>query len=318
MTDVINPGSRPAKRYKGPARLTRIPEEFQSIPGVSQLTTFGQLQKLIQYLAIPAEKRQGYVRLGCSVQHCPGGKQLPSSSTWAVSIGGAVEVMRIENCDPRSTWKWMTNPAREWNIDGAVKQATEEARENADAEPEKELHYVVAVDELDSGAFPQNSTIVTVLCNRRGRGGDATGTEEYLVRGLPGWWRKPPFQRLLFAVRLAEGEVFSGSDGCFWAMGASCRQFKSMSFADLELSGFNGDRIGDSDKFLRERAKHLIMEKVVPFYNVAAVTEVTEAVARLVAERVERLDLEEISHCDLARIAGEVKAAHPAMLGGSK
>jgi hypothetical protein len=106
------------KQKPGPKSepLAYIPPQFREVQGVEVLTTVTQLQRLQEYLDTPQNERPAFVRLGASVPP-PGtsNEARKPTATYAVDVDGQVRVFkRIQ--DPRAAHRWMTNPAREWNI----------------------------------------------------------------------------------------------------------------------------------------------------------------------------------------------------------
>jgi hypothetical protein len=96
--------------------LEYIPPQFREVKGVEILTTVAQLQRLQEFLDAPEHERPAFVRLGSSVppRGTPAETRRPTA-TYAVDVDGEVSVIRRMQ-DPRAVHRWMTNPAREWNI----------------------------------------------------------------------------------------------------------------------------------------------------------------------------------------------------------
>jgi len=106
------------KKKPGPKSkpLGYIPPQFREVQGVEVLTTIAQLQRLQEFMDTPQHERPAFVRLGSSVP--PRGTSKESrrpTATYAVDVEGEVSVLKRSQ-DPRAAHRWITNPAREWNI----------------------------------------------------------------------------------------------------------------------------------------------------------------------------------------------------------
>lgn len=112
-----------SKQKPGPKSepLAYIPPQLREVQGVEALTTVAQLQRLQEYLDTPQHARPAFVRLGSSVP--PRGVSKDTrrpTATYAVDVDGKVRVFkRIQ--DPRAAHRWITNPAREWNISASFR-----------------------------------------------------------------------------------------------------------------------------------------------------------------------------------------------------
>lgn len=111
------------KQKPGPKSepLAYIPLQLRDVQGVEVLTTVAQLQRLQEYLDTPDHERPAFIRLGSSVPPRGVSKETRRpTATYAVDVDGQVRVFkRIQ--DPRAAHRWMTNPAREWNISASFR-----------------------------------------------------------------------------------------------------------------------------------------------------------------------------------------------------
>jgi hypothetical protein len=97
----------------GPKPITYIPVFFRGIPGIDNVTTPRQLARLKEFMEADPVNRAPYIRLGSSVpQYDIETDRLPSA-TYAVSIEGRIEVIRLMR-DPRAAERWVTNARRPW------------------------------------------------------------------------------------------------------------------------------------------------------------------------------------------------------------
>jgi hypothetical protein len=132
-------------RGRGPAMLSYLPREFQHIPGVQTITTPKQLERLAEYTNTANHLRKPFIRLGCSVRHGRHGRPTTTSSTYAVTIDGTVEVLRFDDMDPRSAHKYVRGAGRAWNISPAF--ASGPKGDGGDSSIPTLKTYVVRADE---------------------------------------------------------------------------------------------------------------------------------------------------------------------------
>ena len=293
-------------RSKGKQVLEHVPQHLKDLPGIGLVSTRSQLQRLCDFIA--AKGTTPYIRLGCSVQHGEARKLNPPSSVWAVSIDGQVEVLHFVNKDPRSSWKWVSNPGRAWNIAAAFPKQTLRigGATLGNAASSRCLHYIVTVNEADADAFPEMTENATALCRRRSFP-DEVGVKELLVFGNPDWWTTEPYNSLMISVRQATGELFSGDSGSYWAYGSVCHRFKAYGFADLTITGQNGKLIGDPYQFVREQAEAYVLARVCPFSQVIPDFIVPTEIASMVALELEEANLASISLAELNNIAVRIR-----------
>lgn len=111
------------KKKPGPKSkpLGYIPPQFRDVQGVEVLTTMSQLQRLQDFVDTPQHERPAFVRLGSSVppRGTPKESRRPTA-TYAVDVDGEISVIKRTQ-DPRAVHRWMSNPAREWNISASFR-----------------------------------------------------------------------------------------------------------------------------------------------------------------------------------------------------
>jgi hypothetical protein len=107
-----------ATHKPGPKPITYIPLFFRSVPGVENVTTPRQLARLKDYMETDPYDRLPYVRLGSSVPQYDVETERQPSATYAVSVEGRIEVIRLMR-DPRAAEKWVGNAGRPWNMAAA-------------------------------------------------------------------------------------------------------------------------------------------------------------------------------------------------------
>lgn len=111
-------------RKPGPKPISYIPPFFRSVPGVENVSTPRQLLRLKEFMEAEPEDRAPYIRLGSSVPQYDVETERRPSATYAVSIEGRIEVVRLMK-DPRAAHRWMANARRPWNMAAAFAQQVE-------------------------------------------------------------------------------------------------------------------------------------------------------------------------------------------------
>lgn len=303
-------GSVPRRgRRRGPAKLSYLPKEFQHVPGVQKITTPKQLQRLADYMKTPSHLRKPFVRLGCSVRHGKQGSPATTSSTYAVTLDGTVEVLRLDEMDPRSGWKYMQAAGRPWNI--AMKfheNLASEQEQEADPESSSCDYYIVRTDETDGSTFLPADFAVEVVCRRDRVGQEDPGFCEYLVKGPRSWWVTPATE-VMFSVRTAENEVFSGRDGCFIVSCGKLKSFPQYGFADFTLTARNGQRINIVRDVLEQEAREYVLGKAAPFYSISGNKTCIMRLRASAALRLRKLDLATTTFARLNTVAEEMRQA---------
>lgn len=312
----------PDRKRRGPRRLEAVPRSFQDIPGIHHVTTVRQLRKLASYVNTPQARRPPFIRLGCTVSHGEARLRNPPSSTLAVTFQDRVEIVHREREDPRSSWKWARNPARPWNIERAFAAGSIVAENNRDkiaADRSAGATYYIALVNVspseERGVDGRSSLIrsgitldgehIFSVRERPVRGPDGkVEFMELLVHGTTNWWCSPRLASHFFAVReVADGEVFSGSDGCHWVSRSKCITIPSGSWADMILTSHNREEVCDAEQLLQKAAAKDIFDRITLVYRLPQTDEAKRALSFRIQLEVRRLDLLSIGTAELQTAA---------------